>query len=202
MHVNARGWLVFALVFASLSACEDSRPSVLDQVGDPCRATHQTCFDDDSIQRCEDGVWAVADCQQVCAEVGPAYVADGCGDDCVCVLADPNGCTPGETACMGADTLGTCSPMQGWESSSCEQRCAASQLGSIGCLDPTVDSTDSAACWCTAEGTACSAAEPTCVDDSTLGRCIDGVWVFQDCSVECGGLTQCDPWGSPAACAC
>jgi hypothetical protein len=202
MRTTTRSWLVVVLVLASAPGCEDPRPPVLDQIGDPCRAAYRVCLDDDSVRRCEDGMWAVADCEQVCAELGPAYLADGCDGDCVCVLADADGCTPGETACLDDDTLGICSPSQGWEPSLCEQRCAASQLESLGCLDPTVASTDPAACWCTAEGTACAATAPSCVDDSTLARCVDGVWVFEDCTLDCGGPAPCDPWRSPAACAC
>jgi hypothetical protein len=202
--MSARSWLIVALLVAAVSACEDEavHPPRLDQIGDPCRTASRTCVDDDSVRRCEDGIWAVATCAQVCAELGPAYLADGCEQDCVCILAEPDGCIPNETTCMDDDTLGTCSPTQAWEPSSCADRCAASQLASLGCFDSGVESDDPAGCWCTALGTPCGAAPASCVDDSTLAMCIDGNWVFEDCALLCDGPAECDPWLRPAACSC
>lgn len=187
-------WL---LLFLWVAACADVTPTVLDQAGDPCRLhiSHHTCVDDDSALRCEASIWTVTSCESICTELGPAYVAEGCEEQCVCVLADPSGCVPGELTCMDEVSIGLCSPTQTWEVSACDDLCAASQLESLGCLD--------AACWCTAEGTACDVTTPpACVDESTIASCTGGTWVFEDCSTVCGGPALCDAWLMTAACAC
>lgn len=200
---------LFALALAPALGCEDEAPPALDQVGDPCRHPAQSCVDEGAVLRCEGGVRAIAACDTVCAELGPAYVAAGCERGCVCVLVEPEGCAPGETVCADPETLLLCSAMQSWEPQPCAQLCEATQLESLGCLDQSEDWDPRwndgypAACWCTSEGTACEAqAQASCVDESTLAACVDGVWEFADCALSCAGPGRCDPWLGPAACAC
>ena len=100
----------FAL--AALPACAAVEPTDHDGIGDPCRSPSSFCYDDASEQRCEDHAWAVASCETVCAERGPAWVANGCDEVCGCVLANPKGCTPGETACADEDSVSVCSEQQ------------------------------------------------------------------------------------------
>lgn len=190
----------FALL--ALSSCvRGGEPSLLLDVGDPCRAPQHFCADEVSLQRCVDDAWAIVDCEVVCSERGPAWVADGCDDDCVCVLADPSGCTPDETTCADDDTVSQCSEAQTWESFDCATLCMQVQLESLGCLP--ADAEQPASCWCTTEGTPCAAqSQPTCVDGETLGSCNGGVWVYEDCGQVCGGPATCVPWTMPASCAC
>jgi hypothetical protein len=81
------------------------------------------------------------------------------------------------------------------------------QLESRGCMEHEPEFPGlpaESACSCTAEGTSCdsAAALPSCVDESTVGLCVANIWVFEDCSLECGGAGVCDPWLSPAGCVC
>ena len=200
---------LLAALLVLAAACEGVTPPRLDQIGDPCRDFGQVCVDDNVVLRCEAGVRVASDCDVVCAERGPAYVADGCELRCVCVLADGQGCTPEETACVADDTVSVCSATQSWEEVSCDELCDAAQLESLGCLDQSDDwdpdwyQGHPAGCWCTTQGTACEAgAEPSCADASTLAACVEGLWVFEDCAASCVDTGQCDPWLSPAACAC
>jgi hypothetical protein len=189
------------------SACTSSEPRRLDAEGDPCNSPYTACVDDESALSCEDRIWTVRSCDELCSRLGPSYVADGCDGDCVCVPADPTACTPGQTSCIDDATLATCDEDQQTEALTCETVCATQGLASSGCL-PAVELSpgiiDPATCWCTHEGTPCDdAALPSCVDASTLARCSDGAWLFEPCASLCGRAdAACDPWAQPAACAC
>jgi hypothetical protein len=201
------GALVAALFFVALSGCgEEVIPPALDDIGDPCRSAITHCIDDDSVMRCEADVWTEVSCEVSCAELGPAYVADGCEQGCTCTLVDPSGCVPDETICMDDDNLGVCDESQSWETFPCDVLCATLQLEPLGCMEQLVEGPTEeyvADCWCTAEGAGCDlTSAPTCVDESTIAQCVDDIWVFEDCSTLCGGPALCEPWLTPAACDC
>lgn len=191
-----------ALSLLWLASCghEEAAEALLD-VGDPCRGPQRFCVDEQSVRACVEDEWAIVDCEVVCNERGPAWVADGCAEDCVCILADPSGCSPAETTCADDETVEQCSDTQSWESFDCATLCIAMQLESLGCWP--ADAKQPASCWCTTEGTPCVAdSQPTCVDGETLGSCEGGVWAYEDCVQVCGGPAACVPWTTPASCAC
>lgn len=190
------------LILLGMLACSEDLPPDLYDLGDPCRSATPFCFDVDTVRVCEDNVWALSTCEDVCTELGPAWVADGCENQCVCVPADPNGCTPGEALCADESTLRTCSETQEWEDAACQDLCAAEALNSAGCRMGDEPWMKPDACWCTSEGTPCTDEEPSCVDAQTLARCEAGVWVFEDCAASCGGAGVCDPFAELDACAC
>jgi len=195
------------LLGAAALGCDGERPPNLFAVGDPCRTYSHSCLADNEALRCEDQAWALTSCDVICAENGPAYVADGCDFRCVCVLADPESCEPGASVCDDDQSVSYCTQTQTWEQRLCEQECATLQLESRGCIEHEPEypgAPPRSACSCTAEGTFCdsAAALPSCVDESTVGLCIDNTWVFEDCSLACEGAGVCDPWLSPAGCVC
>lgn len=188
-------WLMLA---CSCADGDDARPLLFD-VGDPCRSAIQYCVDDTTVQRCVDDVWTLTACDDVCGELGPAYVSDGCENECSCVLADPLGCVPDDTACTGNDSVNICTETQEWQSLVCTEVCADIGLKSLGCIADD----DEEDCWCTVEGTPCeSSASPACVDAMTLAQCIAGTWVFEDCTQQCQESAQCVAWGDPPFCGC
>lgn len=201
--------LLLALVLTP--ACEAGvEPAWLDQPGDPCRGEAHRCGEpqagEPEVLRCEDDVLVARDCDVICSERGPAWVAEGCDRECVCVPIDPDGCWPGETQCADADTLERCDEGQQWAGSSCATACAEVGLNSTGCQPGTgetmYDSTP-AACWCSGEGQSCSTGEaPRCVGDGAIASCVDGAWTVVDCAEVCGNAASCVPWQSPASCAC
>ena len=203
----ARSFTQFLPVLALMCACEATVPTELFDPGDPCNARVQVCIDDESALSCEDRVWEPLSCDELCARIGPSFVPDGCELGCVCVPVDPDGCVPGETTCIDDATLGACDDVQVLEAFACADLCEQQELASVGCV-PAVEFApgliEPAQCWCTNEGTACDADEPaSCVDDTTLASCMDGVWVFEDCADSCGQTgAQCDPWQTPGACGC
>lgn len=190
-----------------VACAEEARP--LDEPGDPCRSAGHICVGDDMALVCEDKVWELASCEEICAERGPAWIPNGCELElhCECVLADPDGCTPGEAMCADESIVRTCSEAQEWEDAACDVLCAAEGLNSAGCRmgmgmddEPwmTLD-----ACWCTSEGTSCSGEEPICIDAQTLASCEADVWVFEDCAESCGGAAGvCDPFADTDVCVC
>jgi hypothetical protein len=194
--------LVAALV---VGACEGTPAPRLDQPGDPCRGDTQRCLDEGTVLRCAGLTRVELTCDEVCGELGPAWVADGCARECLCVPADPSSCWPGETSCVNAQTLEQCDDAQSLEPIDCMQLCADAGLSSVGCIDDTDAFTGApfADCFCSAEGTPCSpSAAPICVDAATLAQCEDGTWSFQACADLCGAPSQCVPWQTPAACEC
>jgi len=193
-----RPWtLVLGLLL--LGCVAEERPPWLYDIGDPCRTAYRFCVDDSSVQRCVDDVWVLARCDQACSELGPAYLARGCAEDCLCELADPDGCTPREASCAGSDTVDVCSDSQTWDRFECGDVCAVVALESLGCI--TDD--EAASCWCTAEGTPCEAnSPPVCVDSMSVARCEGGSWVFAACATTCGAPAQCVAWATPPACEC
>ena len=195
MRIPAVTW------FLALAACTDVIPPRLDDIGDPCRTTTQVCVDDESVQICEDQSWALASCESICASLGPAWIADGCEDGCVCMPANPDACTPGETICVDDDTIGVCDEMQAWEESACAERCATEGLSSAGCRTGDDVWMKPDACWCSIEGTACTNETSSCVGGEVLASCVDGVWVFEDCGEGCSG-GYCDPFGQVDVCVC
>jgi len=200
--VNVR-WALLTAALLIHGCSEAERAPRLDQPGDPCRGSDHSCVDDHQVTRCEANILVETSCDEVCAALGPAWIADGCDRRCVCVPADPSGCWPGETACVNEQTLEQCDEDQSWAPVDCEERCA--DLSSLGCVEQTDDLTDelSAACWCSGEATPCDpAAPPTCVDETSIATCEDGAWLVQDCAELCGGPSPCVPWQTPAACAC
>jgi hypothetical protein len=193
------------LMAALTQACSADAAPRLDQPGDPCRGDEHRCVDEHTVTRCANDIIVETDCDDVCAELGPAWSADGCDDQCICVPADPSGCWPGTTNCVNEQTLEQCSDNQIWEAIDCDELCAAAGRSSVGCAeqadeltgDPTAD------CWCSGEGTPCDpATSPTCVDETSLASCEDGSWVFQDCAEICGAPSPCVPWQTPASCSC
>ncbi len=190
-------------VTVGCSEAQEEPPPPLLELGDPCRTTLRYCIDEQTVQLCEDDVWTVKTCDEACAELGPAYVADACvDDDCSCALADPDGCVPGQTSCTADNSVSVCSDAQSWESVACDELCAESGLLSRGCI-AGID--DVAGCWCTSEGTPCdSTAPPVCADSVSLARCEDGLWSFEDCAASCASPSegQCIAWATPAYCAC
>ncbi len=194
------------LLAALTQGCRGADPApLLDQLGDPCRGSRHSCVDEASVVRCEGDILVETDCDAVCAGLGPAWIADGCDGECVCVLADPSGCWPGEADCVNEQTLEQCSDSQTWEAFDCEQLCAAMGLSSVGCAEQTDDLSGdpTATCWCSGEGTPCDpTTSPICIDETSLAICENGSWVFQDCAEICGELSQCVPWQVPATCAC
>jgi hypothetical protein len=187
-------------VVALLLGCGESEPRLLNELGDPCRAAHDLCLDDASVQTCESGVWAERDCASVCAALGPAYGPTGCDLECVCELLDPSACTPSEATCLDADTLGVCDEGQELQPTPCSKVCAEAGLEEVGCL---ADEAGQASCWCTSEGTACEpSTPPMCVDDVTIAVCEAGAWAFVGCEAICGGPATCGALRQPVACDC
>lgn len=187
-------------------SCSEADPAPrLDQPGDPCRGREHRCVDEHEVTRCESDILVETDCNEVCAELGPAWISDGCDGKCVCVPADPAGCWPGEANCVNEQTLQRCRDSQTWEAIDCEERCAAMGVSSVGCIEQADELTgDSTAdCWCSGEGKPCDPTTPAlCVDDTSLAVCEDGSWVFQECAEICGTTSQCVPWQTPAFCEC
>jgi hypothetical protein len=200
MTWRACGLLGLVLGCTAADGADEKPLPLLYDVGDPCRTADRHCTDDATVVlRCVDDEWTLVSCEEVCGEQGPAYRADGCTNDCVCVLVDPDGCTPQESECVADDAVAVCSDAQAWASFECVEVCAEVGLESLGCL---VDE-DLESCWCTAEGTPCEdGAVPVCVDTVNLARCEAGVWVFEDCSESCAGEAACVAWASPPACEC
>lgn len=202
-----RAGVTSIVLLLPLLACEAGEPPELYNPGDPCNFDFQVCLDDESALSCEDRSWTALPCAQLCARLGPSFVAEGCELGCVCVPADPQACVPGQTQCIDDATLGVCDDQQVLEAFACAQLCDEQGLIELGCvaeveLAPGIVAP--AECWCTNEATPCDAdATPSCVDDATLAACVDGVWVFEDCAQQCGQSgAQCDPWQTPAACGC
>jgi hypothetical protein len=200
--VNVR----LALLVAALAGgCGGDSPPRLDQPGAPCRGNDHRCVDEATVTRCEDDVLVETNCDIVCAELGPAWIADGCDGECVCTPADPSGCSPGETDCVNEQTLEQCDDSQVRHAIDCEQLCAANGLSSVGCSVTANEITGdlTAACWCSGEGTPCDPTSPAmCVDETSLATCEDGEWVFDDCAEICGAPSQCVAWQTPVACEC
>ena len=188
-----------------LASCIEEDGEGLDkllELGDPCRTDYGFCIDETTAQRCVDQIWTSVGCADVCAELGPAYVADACVDDCVCVLADPSGCVPRETTCISESDLGVCNDVQVLETVECNDVCVDAGLESIGCVAP-VDIGESASCWCTGEGTPCDPeSPPVCADSRRLARCESATWTVEDCAETCGGPAQCIAWAVPSFCEC
>jgi hypothetical protein len=201
--VNARLALLIAVVARGCS--EDDPAPRLDQLGDPCRGGTHVCVNEHRVTRCVDQIIVETDCDDVCAELGPAWIADGCDGECVCVPADPSGCWPGQTNCVNEQILEVCGDSQTWEGIDCEELCAAVSLSSVGCAVQADELSGglTAACSCSGEGTPCDPTAPrVCVDATSLASCEDGSWVFRDCAEICAGPSQCVPWQTPATCAC
>lgn len=183
-----------------ITACTEIEPAKpFDDLGDPCRTAYDICLDEDSVQTCEADVWVERDCEDVCAELGPAYVPGGCEFECVCVLADPSGCTPSEAICVDAGTLGVCDETQELQPTPCSDVCSDAGLNEVGCLEDEGE----AGCWCTNEGTSCEPSSmPTCVGAATIAMCEAGTWAFVGCDTVCGGPATCDPLQQPPVCDC
>jgi hypothetical protein len=194
--------VVSVMLFSSSACSETSEPVWLDDIGDPCRSdSYSVCVDSLHVERCEDDVWAVTSCDVVCAEMGMAYVAEGCDETCICTLKDPMGCTPGETVCASSDELSICDGAQLWSNFDCATVCADAGLASVDCVVGTDDVP--ASCWCTSEGTACDPADASiCVDEAVLAVCVDEVWVFQSCNDICEEAGMCLPSSAPHECTC
>lgn len=185
----------------SLLACSGaSEPTWLLEAGDPCNTSYSFCLDDNSLLRCEERIWTQLPCSEFCSEQGPSWVAAGCDDGCQCGLVEPEGCTPGETSCAGPDAIQTCSDEQTQVEMDCETVCTELELESLGCREG--DQAQAGACWCTLEGTRCESDEPRCVDAVRIARCIVDTWTFDDCSLDCEGIGECDPFTAPPACRC
>lgn len=195
----ARTAAIFAVLL--LFGCSEEPPRLID-LGDPCRSAGHVCVDDEMVEVCEDNVWALSSCEVVCSELGPAWIPDGCEVQCECVLADPDGCTPGETLCVDESTVRTCSDTQAWQDATCQDVCAAEALNSAGCRMGDEMWMKPDACWCTSEGTPCADEEPACIDEQTLAHCEGDVWVFEDCTQSCGGAGVCDLFADTDTCAC
>ncbi len=202
--MQLRAIVISSLAWATFGcAAQDADPPTpLLEAGDPCRNDlYNECADDQRLQRCVDQVWTIDHCDDVCGELGPAYLGDGCADyECECVLADPEGCVPGTTACVDEASLDTCSDSQEWQTASCADVCGAQALLPVGCM---VGEDGLASCWCSSEGTPCEAGTPaSCADEDNLARCEDGIWVFEPCSSGCEAQGYCAAWSSPAQCVC
>lgn len=184
-----------------LLACSDAEePTLLLNAGDFCHTNHRSCASDTSLRVCEERVWVQIECSQICSQRGPAWIAAGCEGECQCVLADPDGCTPGQASCIDADTVQSCSDEQVQVETDCGERCAELGLESLACRADEL--TQTAACWCSIAGTACRSEPPRCVDDSQLARCVAGSWQLEDCTQACGGVGVCDPFSTPSSCRC
>jgi len=203
--VNCRSILLLTALVHGCSGA-DAAPR-LDQVGDPCRGDRgYQCIDEHTVLRCEDDVLVMTDCGQVCANLGPAWTTSSCDEyECVCVPTDPLSCWPGEVNCVSEEVLQQCSDSQLWEAMECVQLCAAKGLISAGCneqVDPLTGD-HRADCWCSGEDTPCApGTPPICVDKVSIASCVDGSWLFQDCTDLCAGPGQCVPWQQPATCEC
>jgi hypothetical protein len=58
-------WKSLVLVAAvGCGAAEDEYPPLLDQAGDPCRASHALCVDDETARECIDGTWTDRSCDE------------------------------------------------------------------------------------------------------------------------------------------
>ena len=147
-------------LLASCACAElsESPSPLLDQAGDPCRAIHSACVDEDTARECIDGVWTDLDCEHSCSDRGPAMISQGCAettvdgwpvDGCVCE-PEPGACAPGATACDSDTEIALCGDQQSWTVHECDDLCAASLATpvSIGC---EVGEDGQAACWCVAE---------------------------------------------------
>lgn len=146
-----------------LASCACAEPgerhsALLDQAGDPCRAIHSMCIDEDTARECIDGVWTDIGCAQSCSARGPAMISEGCDETtvdgwlvegCVCE-PEPGACDPGATACESETEIGYCDEQQSWMVMDCVELCLASLATpvSIGC---GVGEDGLAVCWCAAE---------------------------------------------------
>lgn len=140
------------LLLACATACADPPPPLLDDEGDPCRASYSVCVDDELVRECIDEIWTIRTCEESCAEQGPAMLSDGCAETpvegCVCV-PEPGACAPGSTACESDTTLGYCDDQQIYAIYDCADLCAESLATpmSTGCAP---DEDGIAVCWCVA----------------------------------------------------
>lgn len=96
----------------ALAACRSPEfPPYLDQEGDPCRSSQKFCADDETARVCVDGAWAIRSCDELCADVGPKMLSEGCVttpiEDCVCT-PEPGACVPGSTLCESDTQLSYC----------------------------------------------------------------------------------------------
>lgn len=189
------------LVIGCADLEQQGPPTPHHELGDPCGSATESCIDDNTVQRCVNNVWSAVDCDEACTSLGPAYIAGVCVEEtCDCILADPTACTPGDTTCEGASAVGVCSDSQTWELAECDERCQDSGLTSLGCVE---SEDESAACWCSAEGTPCVPNTPAvCAGSSTLAECVGVRWVFDDCGSSCGGEAICVGWETPSYCEC
>lgn len=195
-------FFIMTIVLSASSACIDgAEPVRLSEVGDPCRSNFSFCVGPSSVQRCEDGVWTIAQCETVCGELGMAYVSEGCDETCDCALMDPEGCTPGDSVCASGSEVSVCDDAQLWSSIDCMSVCDDSGLASVGCMAETEDIP--ASCWCTSEGTPCGRGDSSiCVDEAILAICVNETWMFQACDDICNGSGMCGPLSDPHECIC
>jgi hypothetical protein len=148
-----RAFVATFVILVFTGCAEPQGPPLLDQEGDPCRAIQARCVDDETARECVDGTWSDQDCEQSCAEKGPAMLSEGCQETpiegCVCV-PDPGACAPGSTACESDAALGYCDDDQVWGIYECTDLCTASLATpvSLGC---DLGEDEVAACWCVAE---------------------------------------------------
>ena len=223
MSINAAEQLYFAeapYAYAAFDDCDagdlaaaDIADRWVDQIELDCDAGADTLNAGDgiivhrSLNISEAGYYSVmTDCGQVCANLGPAWTTSSCDEyECVCVPTDPLSCWPGEVNCVSEEVLQQCSDSQLWEAMECVQLCAAKGLISAGCneqVDPLTGD-HRADCWCSGEDTPCApGTPPICVDKVSIASCVDGSWLFQDCTDLCAGPGQCVPWQQPATCEC
>jgi len=178
--------VLVAAVLGLVGAC--NRADLLNEPGDPCRSLRTPCLDDSRSLRCIDEAWAEVDCAEVCGDLAPGVVSEGCEED-ACVCSPPEGgCTPGAAVCEDAETLRWCTNSWAWSTDPCAGLCAEipPQSESHGCF-PATEEFDLDHCFCTIEGTECNDEDVSfCVEQAAISECADGFWRTIDCVEACG----------------
>lgn len=172
--------------------------------GDGCADAADECIDAVSLWQCEDRVWRVTDCSEVCATRGGVVGCLSMIDGARCWCADDvPACIPGQAHCgSDLDEIRICDPQAlQFYRESCEVLCdvVGPAYRSLGCSE---HSEGHAECTCTLEGTPCSPDNPPHCERFALARCVDGVWVLEPCVCDTG-IASCDPFGETGAeCVC
>lgn len=148
--------IVVGLVLVA-GGCDEERAPRLFEAGDPCHTNLLAeCRGEGQLAHCVDRRWVVSSCAADCRALGAAVVDGACAespdkiDRCECVVADPEGCTPGQLACEGDGSLRECDSTQQWITHSCEDLCEPIGV-SLGCRDAEegiAENVTPAACLC------------------------------------------------------
>ena len=168
---------------------------------DPCYPNDVYCIDDDTAYFCG-AEWREVDCEDYCNETyGIDSYSEGCNaeadDPCQCVTDILDGvmasCEPGELVCLDGGTMGVCDDEgHDYVPVLCHEFCRETHgedWYSNGC-NPEAEEL----CQCEygmVDGgmIECSPGEVMCMDDMTVGICVEGFgWETQNCEEQCHEL--------------